>query len=357
MKTDFESLFTVESFLKRFDLIFGGYTVMQVWIAWSSYSGQGEMISVISIACFFVFNMSTSIVSYFSTRATIIENYRILFGLVVTPLVFYFQSPGFLPWWPGYYIMTLGGVSFICLTYRRKLYGKLLILFYSCSAVIISKFILKVEWTTVISETGLYLVVSLSYFLILSLIQNSVSVVIELEQAKANLIHLQEENLRLKHLELVKQIETKDKELTVYSLNFIEKNKLIEDIKNEFYDLKINKLGDSGRKIDGITKKLEDSFKIDRDWDEFKNYYEGIHKNFFKILKENYPELTSTDLKLCALIKLNLNSKEIARILGVLPESIKTGRYRIRKKLKLKQSDNLFDFLNNVIASTNSNLA
>jgi DNA-binding CsgD family transcriptional regulator len=70
-----------------------------------------------------------------------------------------------------------------------------------------------------------------------------------------------------------------------------------------------------------------------------------VHKNFFTKLKENHPELSSSELKLAALVRLNLNLKESATILGISPESVKTSRHRLRKKLNLGEEQNLADYL------------
>ena len=66
---------------------------------------------------------------------------------------------------------------------------------------------------------------------------------------------------------------------------------------------------------------------------------------FAKILKDYKPDLSNYELKLCALIRLNLNMKEMATILGISAESVKTARYRLRKKLALSREENLIDFI------------
>jgi DNA-binding CsgD family transcriptional regulator len=73
-----------------------------------------------------------------------------------------------------------------------------------------------------------------------------------------------------------------------------------------------------------------------------------VHNNFFDSLKAKYPTLNSYDLKLCALIKLNLDTKEIATIMDISPESVKVARSRLRKKLQLDPSDNLSSFITQI---------
>jgi len=74
-------------------------------------------------------------------------------------------------------------------------------------------------------------------------------------------------------------------------------------------------------------------------------HFEQVHQHFFTRLKEACPDLSSAELKLCALIRLNLNMKESATILGISPTSVKTARYRLRKKLNLSQEESILDYL------------
>lgn len=82
-------------------------------------------------------------------------------------------------------------------------------------------------------------------------------------------------------------------------------------------------------------------------WQVFQENFDMIHTNFFHNLKEQYPELTATDLKLCVLLRLNYTSKEIAAMQGVSIRGVETARYRLRKKLKLAEEENLYDFFTN----------
>ncbi|MEM6380985.1 MAG: helix-turn-helix transcriptional regulator, partial [Bacteroidota bacterium] len=66
---------------------------------------------------------------------------------------------------------------------------------------------------------------------------------------------------------------------------------------------------------------------------------------FYRHLKEKFPKLTQGDLKLCALIKLNFSSKDVAKLMGISVESVHTTRYRLRKKLGLQREDNLTEYI------------
>jgi DNA-binding CsgD family transcriptional regulator len=98
-------------------------------------------------------------------------------------------------------------------------------------------------------------------------------------------------------------------------------------------------------KLNSLKKLVDHSFSIDKDWEDFRLHFEQVHQDFFKLLKDRCPELSNSELKLCALVKLNLNMKEMSAILGISPESVKTARYRLRKKLQLSHEESLSDFI------------
>lgn len=81
------------------------------------------------------------------------------------------------------------------------------------------------------------------------------------------------------------------------------------------------------------------------EWNLFQNNFDLIHENFFRNLKERYPSLTPTDLKLCSLLRLNYSSKEIAEMLNISIRGVEAARYRLRKKLNLSETENLVDFM------------
>lgn len=167
----------------------------------------------------------------------------------------------------------------------------------------------------------------------------------ELIEKQQCLTQIELENTRLKGQELAQELEHKHKELTSYSLNFIQKNELVDDIKESLRLLKKNSDQQTGKKLEQIQKMLNINFQIDRDWEDFRLHFEKVHQGFFISLNALCPDLSPSDLKLCTLIKLNMNLKEAARILGISPESVKTARYRLRKKLDLPKQFNLNEYL------------
>lgn len=152
-------------------------------------------------------------------------------------------------------------------------------------------------------------------------------------------------NAQLRQTELKQELEFKNKELTSYTINFIRKNEVMEELRDSIQSIKKEVDSTTGARLAKLSRTVDNALDIDKDWEDFKLYFENVHKDFFRNLKQQYPDLGNSELKLCALLKLNLNMKETAAIMGISPESVKTARYRLRKKLQLSKEDSLTDFV------------
>ena len=160
----------------------------------------------------------------------------------------------------------------------------------------------------------------------------------QLLRTKEELVQLMEEQKRLKEQQFQNDIEFKESQLSAVTIQMLEKNELLDEIKT----ILIKKEPTSEKDL----KKLISKYTIqDNNWKDFDNYFESVNKNFYTRLKQKYPEISSNDLKICALIKLNLSIKEMASILNISPDSVKTARHRLRKKLQLNTEENLTDFI------------
>ncbi|WP_298312099.1 tetratricopeptide repeat protein [uncultured Aquimarina sp.] len=167
----------------------------------------------------------------------------------------------------------------------------------------------------------------------------------ELLQSKEALNQQALENSKLKQQELKQQLEFKNKELTSYAINFVQKNELLQNLRSTAQLAKKSTPKEKDKLIDQLNKTIQQNLSIDRDWEDFKRFFEEVHVDFYKKLKAKHPELSANDLKICSLTRLNLNIKETASILGISPESAKTARYRLRKKLELHQNQEIFTYL------------
>lgn len=176
------------------------------------------------------------------------------------------------------------------------------------------------------------------------------------QKAKSRAVLLQEQALRKKQAtqlaterektkELQAELAQKSKELTSYTLNFIRKNEMIDDIRSTLKEIKEAANPTTKRQVRTLEQKLRTSFQIDEDWETFRRHFEDVHPQFFTLMKTQHPELSNNDLKLCVLARLNLNTKEMAAILGISPDSVKTARYRLRRKMQLQRSKDILDYL------------
>lgn len=164
-------------------------------------------------------------------------------------------------------------------------------------------------------------------------------------------LHLQKirmrETRRLRDLagELQQEVEQKNAELLTQTSFIIQKNELIFKIKaiiDDFYSKsKTSGLAVLYQKINALLNSNLDS---EDDWKTFLIKFEEKHTGFFKKMKMLYPQLTNNDLRLCACLKLNLETKEIASLMNLSIRAVENSRYRLRKKLNLKPSQNLNEF-------------
>ncbi len=146
-----------------------------------------------------------------------------------------------------------------------------------------------------------------------------------------------------KELELQKAeeiLEVKNKELTKSTLQLIERDELLSELKSKLNEQ--HKKTNEGS-INKIVSQID--FNKNLNWEEFNARFIAVNTSFYDELKKRFPKLTQSDKKICALIKLNFSSKDMAKLLGISVESVHTTRYRLRKKLKLTRQDNLEDFI------------
>ena len=97
--------------------------------------------------------------------------------------------------------------------------------------------------------------------------------------------------------------------------------------------------------LDGLIIKSDKDTLIDKDWEKFELYFNNIHTSFTQSLKEKFPNLSANDIKMCAYLRMNLSTKEIASILNISARGVEISRYRLRKKMDLENATNLTDFL------------
>lgn len=156
--------------------------------------------------------------------------------------------------------------------------------------------------------------------------------------------YIKREKAKQKRLE--QQLGLVNKQLTSYTFNYQQKNKIIDQLQEIVEKLETATSSTEKNALITTVKKLtKKNLIIDKNWEHFRNFFEETQFGFNAKMLSKHPKLRANDLKLCSLIRLNLNIKETAEILGISPGSVKTSRYRLRKKLNLKPKDEIIDYL------------
>jgi DNA-binding CsgD family transcriptional regulator len=166
------------------------------------------------------------------------------------------------------------------------------------------------------------------------------------EFLKQEAIANEQQIVRIKNEQLQADLAGKNRELANSAMNIVYKNELLQKISEE-----INHLKDSSGKplsdeqLRRIQKVIDEGMSDERDWNVFENSFNEAHENFFKKLKSGHPDLVPNDLKLCAYLRMNMSSKEMASLLNISLRGVEIRRYRLRKKLNLAHDKNLVEFL------------
>jgi DNA-binding response OmpR family regulator len=141
------------------------------------------------------------------------------------------------------------------------------------------------------------------------------------------------------------EIDLINRELATSSIFISQKNKIIGLIKKDINRLLKTEKSVNKAEIATVLKTIDENIKFDNDWYRIKAHFEKIHPGFFDRLRKKFAHLTPNDHKLCALLRMNLNTKEISHILKITAPSTEISRIRLRKKLDLPKGINLTQYI------------
>jgi tetratricopeptide (TPR) repeat protein len=170
----------------------------------------------------------------------------------------------------------------------------------------------------------------------------------QMHDAQQELMQTALENKQLMENKLVQDLEIKGQELTSHTLHVIQKNQLLEDLRNRLEIMVKDDKRDQKKQIQQLIQQINLNFNYDEYWTGFREIFEQVHQEFFAKLKERRDDLTYNDLRLAALIKLNLDSKDMATLLAISPDSLRVSKYRLKKKLLLEEGESLTSFINSL---------
>lgn len=164
-------------------------------------------------------------------------------------------------------------------------------------------------------------------------------------QARRMQIEKERELIRLRNEKLEAEIKFKTEELANTTLSIIKKNELLLEIRKMLMQQRRNSSSGQLPKFGSMVKLLDRNISNEDDWKIFENNFEQAHEEFLKRIKEEIPDLTPGDLKLCAYLRMNLSSKKIALLLGITIRGVENHRYRLRKKIGLEHDSNLIEYM------------
>ncbi len=170
------------------------------------------------------------------------------------------------------------------------------------------------------------------------------SMIILLLRSRSRRLALEQANLRLEKENLIKDMELKNRELVTKSMSLAEKDELLTNVKKQLEV--IMDAGDNEEDDEQLRRLIHELERQDSKnfWDEFDTHFKNVHVDFYPRLTNDFPQITPNELKLCAFLKLNLSTKQIAQITRKSEHSIKVARYRLRRKIGLEREENLSIF-------------
>ncbi|WOD45181.1 helix-turn-helix and ligand-binding sensor domain-containing protein [Hwangdonia lutea] len=178
--------------------------------------------------------------------------------------------------------------------------------------------------------------------------QNALHEKLKIEQEtllKEKAIENDKKIVQLKNESLKNEVKLKSKQLANTAMSLVKKNESLLEIKNE---ISKNKIGfENSLAYKRLLRKIDNSIGHKDEWQLFEYNFNQVHEEFFNELKSKYPQLTHKDLKICAYIKMNLLTKEIAPLMNVSIRGLETHRYRLKRKLNLENDKSLADYLRN----------
>ncbi|MFP4064681.1 MAG: triple tyrosine motif-containing protein [Bacteroidales bacterium] len=164
---------------------------------------------------------------------------------------------------------------------------------------------------------------------------------------KAQTALSEKEIIELRNEGLKNEMQHKNKELANATMHLIQKNKTLTELKNDLAGLLKNMPVDhpDRQHVNNLLKKVNRDLRNEKHWELFNSYFDEVHQDFLNRLKEKHSDLMPKELRLCAYLRMNLSTKEIAPLMNISVRGVEISRYRLRKKLKLNKHINLTDYM------------
>lgn len=221
------------------------------------------------------------------------------------------------------------------------------------------KFVIDPPWYRSIAMYVFYVLLTLIFIYILVAFKNRQKrkVMEKLKLAHKREIEIQkirfeEKRLKERNKKIVKDneqlkvnLDNRNKELASSAMQMVQLDNELMQLKKSLSDVYDQTDGQVRKELKTAIKSLDDQIKGDNNWKHFETHFNQIHDNSLDRLREFYPNLNHRELRLCAYLKLNLSSKEIAPLMGISYRGVESLRFRVRKKMNLDTSVNLTDYI------------
>ncbi len=158
----------------------------------------------------------------------------------------------------------------------------------------------------------------------------------------------EKEVLRLQNEKLKQEMAHKQREMTTLALHLSQKNSLLDSLNERIKSARASLKDDTSTLLSELLGLVQDAQQSELELEAFDRQFQIVHGDFVAKLARDYPTLSSIERRVCYFVKINMATKEIARLLCTSVRSIETYRYRLRKKLDLPRYTSLSQFLDSL---------
>lgn len=152
--------------------------------------------------------------------------------------------------------------------------------------------------------------------------------------------------ISLKNEQLEAQIAHKNSELAISTMHLVQRSELIHQLQERLNKVARNTKDTMvSKELRKVNRLLKENTQVDDLWNQFAIHFDQVHIDFLQKMQEKFPQLTANDQKLCAYLRMNLSTKEIAPLMNISIRGVEVARYRLRKKLNLESTINLNKFM------------
>ncbi len=178
------------------------------------------------------------------------------------------------------------------------------------------------------------------------LIKNEVEMQVEDERKRR-------EQVEMKMIQMDEDMKRKSCELADSTMNLKRKNDMLKSLDNNMQELseyirQYDSKSIVSKKVVSMRRSIKKNMAEDDKWEKFQENFNLVYNDYMKKLIIRYPDLTKSDRKLCAYLRMGLSSKEMSTLLNTSVRSIETARYRLRRKMELENGENLVSFIQNL---------